>query len=91
MTAKERRLPNVIKASRKKRISAGSGMKIADVNKLLKQHQQMETMMKRMKKMGGPSALANLMSGSAGGPGRPGGAIGGSMPPIPGGPPLGRK
>ena len=63
MTVKERKLPNVIKASRKQRIAAGSGMTVADVNKLLKQHQQMETMMKRMKKMGGPGALASLMSG----------------------------
>jgi signal recognition particle subunit SRP54 len=57
MTPKERRLPDLIKASRKQRIAAGSGTSVAEVNKLLKQHQQMETMMKRMKKMGGLGAL----------------------------------
>ncbi len=90
MTVKERKLPNVIKASRKQRIAAGSGMTVADVNKLLKQHQQMETMMKRMKKMGGPGALASLMSGVAGGAGGPGGLMGGMLP-KPGGPPFGRR
>ena len=53
MTPKERRTPQVLHASRKKRIAAGSGTQVQDVNKLLKQYQQMQTMMKRMKKMGG--------------------------------------
>ncbi len=53
MTPKERRSPQVLHASRKKRIAAGSGTQVQDVNKLLKQYQQMQTMMKRMKKMGG--------------------------------------
>lgn len=91
MTPKERQLPKVIKASRKQRIAAGSGVSVADVNKLLKQHQQMETMMKRMKKMGGPGALAGLMSGGAGGAGGAGGLMGGAMMPRPGGPPFGRR
>jgi signal recognition particle subunit SRP54 len=85
MTPKERRVPDVIKASRKQRIATGSGTTVADVNKLLKQHQQMETMMKRMKKMGGIGALAGMMGG-----GGLGGLMGGSLP-RPGGPPFGRK
>ncbi len=88
MTPKERCLPGVIKASRKQRIAAGSGVTVADVNKVLKQHQQMETMMKRMKKVGGPGALAGLLSGGAGGPG---GLKGGGIMPLPGGPPFGRR
>ncbi|MBY0511185.1 MAG: signal recognition particle protein [Rhodospirillaceae bacterium] len=91
MTPKERRLPDVIKASRKQRIATGSGTTVADVNKLLKQHQQMETMMKRMKKMGGIGALAGMMGG-AGGPGGLGGLMGGmGTLPRPGGPPFGRR
>jgi signal recognition particle subunit SRP54 len=81
MTPKERKVPDLIKASRKQRIAAGSGTTVADVNKLLKQHQQMETMMKRMKKMGG---LGALMKGGL--PGMGGGGMPG-MPPggFPGG------
>ncbi len=52
MTMKERRTPDIIKASRKKRIAAGSGTSVQDVNKLLKQFDDMSTMMKRMKKLG---------------------------------------
>ena len=48
MTPQERRNPDVLKASRKKRIAAGSGMKVEDVNKLLKQHRQMADMMKQL-------------------------------------------
>ena len=48
MTPKERRNPDVLKASRKKRIAAGSGVKVEDVNRLLKQHRQMADMMKTM-------------------------------------------
>jgi len=61
MTPKERRNPDLIKASRKQRIANGSGMSVADVNKLLKQHQDMSTMMKRLKKMGGLGALGSMM------------------------------
>ena len=60
MTIKERRHPDIIKASRKKRIADGSGTSIQDVNKLLKRFEQVEMAMKRMKKMGG---LKALMSG----------------------------
>jgi signal recognition particle subunit SRP54 len=52
MTVQERRAPDVIKASRKKRIAAGSGTSVQEVNKLLKQFDDMSTMMKRMTKMG---------------------------------------
>ena len=89
MTPKERRVPDLIKASRKVRIATGSGTSVADVNKLLKQHQQMETMMKRMKKMGGIGALAGMMGGGAGGLGGLMGGMGNL--PRPGGPPLGRR
>ncbi len=52
MTRAERKNPDMIKASRKKRIAAGCGMTVQDVNRLLKQFDDMSTMMKRMTKMG---------------------------------------
>ena len=52
MTPKERENPALIKASRKKRIAAGCGLSVQDVNKLLKQYQTMSTMIKKMGKMG---------------------------------------
>ena len=52
MTKKERTTPDIIKASRKKRIAAGSGTSVQEVNKLLKQFDDMSTMMKRMNKLG---------------------------------------
>lgn len=52
MTPKERENPALIKASRKKRIAAGCGLTVQDVNKLLKQYQTMSTMIKKMGKMG---------------------------------------
>jgi len=52
MTMKERRTPDVIKASRKKRIAVGSGTSVQEVNRLLKQFDDMSTMMKRMTKLG---------------------------------------
>mgnify|MGYP000009485496 FL=1 len=57
MTKSERRNPDIIKASRKKRIAAGAGVEVHEVNKLLKSYEQMSTMMKRMGKMGGLSAM----------------------------------
>jgi signal recognition particle subunit SRP54 len=47
MTKQERTKPDIINASRKKRIAAGSGMKVEDVNKLLKQFEQIKQMMKQ--------------------------------------------
>jgi signal recognition particle subunit SRP54 len=52
MTPKERRQPDIIKASRKKRIAAGSGTSVQEVNRLLRQFDDMSTMMKRMNKLG---------------------------------------
>jgi signal recognition particle subunit SRP54 len=67
MTPKERRQPDIIKASRKKRIAAGSGVQVQDVNRLLKQFDDMSVMMKRMSKMGQKGmmrgGLASLMPG----------------------------
>jgi signal recognition particle subunit SRP54 len=58
MTPKERRNPQILHASRKRRIAAGSGTAVPEVNRLLKQYQQMQTMMKRVKKMGHKQFLA---------------------------------
>ncbi len=52
MTKKERQHPKLLNASRRQRIAAGAGTTVQEVNKLLKQYQQMETVMKRLKKMG---------------------------------------
>ena len=62
MTMKERRLPDIIKASRKKRIAAGSGTSVQEVNKLLKQFDDMTTVMKRMNKMGQKGLMRNGLS-----------------------------
>lgn len=51
MTPEERKNPDIIKASRKQRIASGCGQKVEDVNRLLKQFEQMKTMMKQMKNM----------------------------------------
>ena len=68
MTLKERKTPDMIKASRKKRIAAGSGTTVQDVNKLLKQFDDMSAMMKRMNKLGQKGlmrgGLAALMPGN---------------------------
>jgi len=79
MTPQERSFPAVIKGSRKKRIAAGSGTQVQDVNKLLKQFTQMQKMMKKMKGGG----MAKMMRGMRGK--MPGGFPGGGMPPGGGG------
>jgi signal recognition particle subunit SRP54 len=66
MTAKERTKPDVINAKRKIRIAKGSGTTVQDVNKLLKMHQEMSTVMKRLKKMGGLGKLAAMFGGGGG-------------------------
>ena len=78
MTVKERRFPDLINGSRKKRIANGSGTQIADVNRLLKQHKQMQKMMKKVSRKGG---MQRMMRGMQGLPGMqmPGGP--GGMPP----------
>ena len=73
MTKQERAKPEILKASRKKRIAAGSGVTVADVNKLLKMHRQMADMMKKMNKKG-RGGLAGMMGGMGGMP--PGGMPG---------------
>ena len=61
MTIQERKNPDIIKASRKKRIAAGSGVEVHEVNKLLKSYEQMSTMMKKMGKMGGMAGFSQMM------------------------------
>ena len=74
MTPAERRNPDIISGSRKKRIAAGSGTQIQDINRLLKQHKQMSKMMKKFSGKGGMSKLMRGMKGMmppgmGGGPG----------------------
>jgi signal recognition particle subunit SRP54 len=75
MTPAERRKPEIIKASRKRRIAAGSGTTVQEVNRLLKQFDDMSTMMKRMNKMGQKGlmrgGLAALLPPGLRGGGRP--------------------
>jgi signal recognition particle subunit SRP54 len=97
MTKLERRKPDVLQASRKRRIAAGSGVDVADVNRLLKQHRQMADMVKAMARtsakggggrgMGGMMAAINALGGSGGGgmpPGftPPGGLGSGGLPDL---------
>jgi len=63
MTPQERQFPAIIKASRKKRIADGSGSQVQDVNRLLKQFDQMQRMMKKVSKKGGLQALMRGMQG----------------------------
>jgi len=96
MTPKERAKPEILNAKRKIRIAKGAGTTVQEVNRLLKMHQDMAAMMKKLKKMGGmaklgamfgkggPGALAGLMPPGMAGPGGPGG-----MPP--GGQKFGRR
>ncbi|ANU07757.1 signal recognition particle protein [Paraurantiacibacter namhicola] len=81
MTAKERANPALMNAKRKKRVAAGSGTSVQEVNKLLKMHQEMGRAMKQIKKMGGLKGLGALFGG--------GGGMGAGMPGLPGGPDAG--
>lgn len=74
MTPAERSNPDLLNGSRKRRIIQGSGTQLQDLNRLLKQHKQMQKMMKKMTKKGG---MANMMRG-----------LGGMMPPGGGMPPM---
>src|SRR5947208_4842731 len=99
MTPKDRRHPDVLKASRKKRIAAGSGTKVEDINRLLKMHRTMADMMKAMGggKRGPMGALGNLFGLGSGMPkpedlaklaqGMPGGLPSGMPGGMPGLPP----
>ncbi|MEL7730844.1 signal recognition particle protein [Citromicrobium bathyomarinum] len=87
MTPKERANPALLNAKRKKRVAAGSGTQVQDVNKVLKMHQEMSRAMKQIKKMGGMKGLAAMLGGGGGmgglpGMGGPGGKGGGGQ--IPG-------
>ena len=75
MTPKERARPELINAKRKIRVAKGSGTTVQEINKLLKMHQEMSTVMKRLKKMGGLGKLAAMFGGGGGlgGLGGPGG------------------
>jgi signal recognition particle subunit SRP54 len=63
MTPKERKTPDILKASRKKRIASGAGVKVEDINRMLKMHRQMADMMKAMGsgKRGPMAGLANML------------------------------
>ena len=88
MTEKERTRPEIIAAKRKIRIAKGSGTTVQDVNKILKMHQEMATMMKKMKKLGGLKGLGKLFGGGGDlnammeGAGLPQGGLGG-LPGLP--------
>ena len=66
MTMRERRIPKIIVGSRKKRIALGSGTQIQDINRLLKQFNQMQKMMKKFSKPGGMKQMMRGMGGMAG-------------------------
>ena len=92
MTREERRKPALLNASRRKRIAAGAGVSVQDVNRLMKMHKQMGGMMKKMGR-GGMKGLMGAMGGMGGGMGagmtpadlaKLGGAPGG-LPGLPGG------
>jgi len=79
MTPTERRKPEIIKATRKKRIAAGAGVQVQEVNRLLNEFEQMQGMMKKMKG-GGLMKMMKRMGGmkgfpGMGGPGGPGGGL----------------
>ena len=92
MTRKERRKPDLMQASRKRRVAAGAGLEVPEVNQLLKMHRQMAGMMKKMGKMGQKGLMRGAMSqmfskggmppGLSGGPGAaPGGGLPQGLPP----------
>ena len=96
MTPQERRNPKVLHASRKRRVAAGSGTSVQDINKLLKQHQTMAKMMKQVSKMGKkgmmgmPGGMGGDMSALMGGANMGGGSMGkgpGQLPGLGGMPP----
>jgi signal recognition particle subunit SRP54 len=83
MTPDERRRPELIQGSRKRRICHGSGTQVQDLNRLLKQHKQMQKMMKKMKGGGLQKmmrGLGGMMPPGGGGMGGSGGGPGGGLP-----------
>lgn len=99
MTKKERANPDLMQASRKKRVAAGAGLEVQELNRLLKMHRQMADMMKKMGQMGKKGLMRGALSqmfgkggmnpGMMGGPGGgltpPGGMGGGGLPGLGGG------
>jgi len=79
MTPLERRKPELLKATRKRRIAAGAGVQVQEVNRLLGEFEQMQGMMKKMKG-GGLMKMMKRMGGMKGGGGFPGLGGGGGMP-----------
>ncbi|MCK5881404.1 MAG: signal recognition particle protein, partial [Sinobacterium sp.] len=77
MTPAERKNPDILNGSRKRRITQGSGTQLQDLNRLIKQHKQMAKMMKKLSKKGG---MQNMMRGMQGMANQPG-MSGGGMPP----------
>ena len=71
MTRHERRFPDVINGSRKQRIAKGSGTQVPDINRLLKQHKQMQKMMKKVTKKGGMQRMMRGLQGMRPPPGMP--------------------
>ena len=80
MTPQERKKPDVLNASRKRRVAAGAVVDVAEINRLLKQHRQMADVFKSMSRDGGKS-MAKMMAGMGGMPGMGGGGGGGGLPP----------
>jgi signal recognition particle subunit SRP54 len=79
MTPKERERPELLNAKRKIRVAKGAGLQVQDVNRLLKMHKEMETAMKKIRKMGGLKGLAKMFGGGGGGlGGLMGGGAGGA-------------
>ncbi|GGB07507.1 signal recognition particle protein [Allosediminivita pacifica] len=76
MTKKERANPQILQASRKKRIAGGAGLEVSDLNKLLKMQRQMSDMMKKMGKMGKGGMMKQAMKGMFGKGGMPAGMEG---------------
>jgi signal recognition particle subunit SRP54 len=81
MTPKERARPELLNAKRKKRVAAGSGTEVQDVNKVLKMHQEMGRAMKQIRKMGGLKGLGALFGGGGIDAAMPGRGGGGGKPP----------
>ncbi len=94
MTKRERANPDLLQASRKKRIAAGAGLEVQELNRLLKMHRQMADMMKKMGKMGKKGLMRGALSqmfgkgglnpAMMGGPGGMPGAAPGEAPKLPG-------
>src|SRR5690554_2171449 len=76
MTPAERRNPDVLNGSRKRRITQGSGTELQDLNRLIKQHKQMQKMMKKLGQKGGMQGMMRGMQGMMGGAGAVPGAGG---------------